>query len=139
MVQSIDQAISSFPVSVEAEQRKGATAQEYEGIQEAAISIAEGRKEAQILTAEGEEELFGEAQAVLAKAEAKSKAVRLLSEALAEQNGSAAAPLNVAEEFAKESNTGDISGMIRPRLFTARWPKGRPKVESIKTKTEEPS
>ncbi|KAJ3605724.1 hypothetical protein NHX12_027768 [Muraenolepis orangiensis] len=102
-----------------------------EGQREAAINVAEGCKQSQILASEGEKaeqinQAAGEAQAILAKAEAKARAIRLLSDALAEQNGSAAASLSVAEQYvaafgnlAKESNTlllpantSDITGMV---------------------------
>ncbi|KAA8579792.1 hypothetical protein FQN60_006885 [Etheostoma spectabile] len=127
----------SMQMQVEAERRKRATVLESEGTREAGINIAEG-----------------EAQAVLAKAEAKSKAIRLLSDALAEQNGNAAASLSVAEQYvsafsnlAKESNTvllpsntGDISGMVTQAMtIYSTLAKQRPKVERMKTKTDEPS
>ncbi|XP_019961861.2 stomatin-like protein 2, mitochondrial [Paralichthys olivaceus] len=121
----------SMQMQVEAERRKRATVLESEGQREAAINVAEGCKQAQILASEGEKaekinNATGEAQAVVAKAEAKAKAIRMLSEALTEQNGNAAASLNVAEQYvsafsnlAKESNTillpsntGDISSMV---------------------------
>ncbi|XP_031147963.1 stomatin-like protein 2, mitochondrial [Sander lucioperca] len=149
----------SMQMQVEAERRKRATVLESEGTREAGINIAEGHKQAQILASEGEKaELInkaaGEAQAVLAKAEAKSKAIRLLSDALAEQNGNAAASLSVAEQYvsafsnlAKESNTvllpsntGDISGMVTQAMtIYSTLAKQRPKVERMKTKTDEPS
>ncbi|XP_062269189.1 stomatin-like protein 2, mitochondrial [Platichthys flesus] len=121
----------SMQMQVEAERKKRATVLESEGTREAAINVAEGCKQSQILASEGEKaekinNALGEAQAVVAKAEAKAKAIRMLSEALAEQNGNAAASLNVAEQYvaafsklAKESNTillpsntGDISSMV---------------------------
>ncbi|XP_039648659.1 stomatin-like protein 2, mitochondrial isoform X2 [Perca fluviatilis] len=148
----------SMQMQVEAERRKRATVLESEGTREAGINIAEGHKQAQILASEGEKaELInkaaGEAQAVLAKAEAKSKAIRLLSDALGEQNGNAAASLSVAEQYvsafsnlAKESNTvllpsntGDISGMVTQAMtIYGTLAKQRPRVERMKTKTEEP-
>ncbi|TDG96255.1 hypothetical protein EPR50_G00238410 [Perca flavescens] len=148
----------SMQMQVEAERRKRATVLESEGTREAGINIAEGHKQAQILASEGEKaELInkaaGEAQAVLAKAEAKSKAIRLLSDALGEQNGNAAASLSVAEQYvsafsnlAKESNTvllpsntGDISGMVTQAMtIYGTLAKQRPRVERMKTKTDEP-
>ncbi|XP_070786778.1 stomatin-like protein 2, mitochondrial isoform X2 [Enoplosus armatus] len=149
----------SMQMQVEAERRKRATVLESEGTREAAINVAEGCKQAQILASEGKKaeqinKAVGEAQAVVAKAEAKSKAIRLLSEALAEENGSAAASLSVAEQYvsafsnlAKESNTvllpsntGDVSGMVTQAMtIYSTLGKLRPHVESMKTKTEEPS
>ncbi|XP_051283433.1 stomatin-like protein 2, mitochondrial [Dicentrarchus labrax] len=149
----------SMQMQVEAERKKRATVLESEGAREAAINVAEGCKQAQILASEGQKaeqinKASGEAQAVIAKAEAKSKAIRLLSEALAEENGSAAASLSVAEQYvsafsnlAKKSNTvllpsntGDVSGMVTQAMTiysTLATPK--PNVESIKAETEEPS
>ncbi|KAM9334138.1 stomatin-like protein 2, mitochondrial [Symphorus nematophorus] len=149
----------SMQMQVEAERRKRATVLESEGTREAAINVAEGRKQAQILASEGEKaeqinKAAGEAEAVLAKAEAKSKAIRLLSEALAQQNGSAAASLSVAEQYvsafsnlAKESNTvllpssaGDVSGMVTQAMtIYSTLAKPRPKVAGTKTKTDESS
>ncbi|KAM8905398.1 stomatin-like protein 2, mitochondrial [Spinachia spinachia] len=148
----------SMQMQVEAERKKRATVLESEGTREADINIAEGRKQAQILASEGEKaeqinKAAGEAQAVLAKAGAKSKAIRLLSEALAEQNGSAAASLSVAEQYvsafsnlAKESNTvllpsntGDVSGMVAQAMsIYSRLARPSPK-ESPKTQADEPS
>lgn len=121
----------SMQMQVEAERKKRATVLESEGTREAAINVAEGCKQAQILASEGEKaeqinKATGEAQAVLAKAEAKAKAIRMLSDALTEQNGNAAASLNIAEQYvaafsnlAKQtntvllpSNTGDVPGMV---------------------------
>ncbi|XP_070711432.1 stomatin-like protein 2, mitochondrial [Pempheris klunzingeri] len=149
----------SMQMQVEAERRKRAIVLESEGTREAAINIAEGYKRAQILASEGEKAEYinkaaGEAQAVLAKAEAKSKAIHLLSEALAEENGHAAASLSVAEQYvsafsklARESNTvllpsntADVSGMVTQAMtIYSTLAKLRPKVEAIKTKTEEPN
>uniref|UniRef100_A0A8C2ZJ33 Stomatin-like protein 2, mitochondrial n=1 Tax=Cyclopterus lumpus TaxID=8103 RepID=A0A8C2ZJ33_CYCLU len=146
----------SMQMQVEAERKKRATVLESEGTREADINIAEGRKQSQILASEGEKaeqinKAAGEAQAVLAKAEAKSKAIRLLSDALAEQNGSAAASLSVAEQYvsafsnlAKESNTvllpsntGDVSGMVTQAMsIYSRLAQPRPKVESVKLEKE---
>ncbi|XP_067439547.1 stomatin-like protein 2, mitochondrial [Thunnus thynnus] len=148
----------SMQMQVEAERKKRATVLESEGTREAAINIAEGYKQAQILASEGEKaeqinKAAGEAQAVLATAEAKAKAICMLSDALAEQNGNAAASLSVAEQYvsafsklAKESNTvllpsnsGDISGMVTQAMtIYSTLAKPTTKVESIKTKTEEP-
>ncbi|XP_022621252.1 stomatin-like protein 2, mitochondrial isoform X1 [Seriola dumerili] len=149
----------SMQMQVEAERRKRATVLESEGTREAAINVAEGCKQSQILASEGEKaeqinKAAGEAQAILAKAEAKSKAIRLLSAALAEQNGNAAASLSVAEQYvsafsdlAKVSNTvllpsdtGDVSGMVTQAMtIYSTLSKPTLKVESIKTKTDEPS
>uniref|UniRef100_UPI003AAF04DC stomatin-like protein 2, mitochondrial n=1 Tax=Centroberyx gerrardi TaxID=166262 RepID=UPI003AAF04DC len=147
----------SMQMQVEAERRKRATVLESEGTRESAINVAEGRKQAQILASEGEKaeqinKATGEAQAVLAKAEAKAKAIRLLSDALAEQNGNAAASLSVAEQYvsafsnlAKESNTvllpsntGDVTGMVTQAMtIYSALAKPRPRVESVKTESEE--
>ncbi|XP_056287562.1 stomatin-like protein 2, mitochondrial [Pseudoliparis swirei] len=143
----------SMQMQVEAERKKRATVLESEGTREADINIAEGRKQSQILASEGEKaeqinKAAGEAQAVLAKAEAKSKAIRLLSVALAEQNGSAAASLSVAEQYvaafsnlAKESNTvllpsntNDVSAMVTQAMsIYSRLAQPTPKAESVKT------
>ncbi|XP_048451378.1 stomatin-like protein 2, mitochondrial [Rhincodon typus] len=70
--------------------------------------------------------VYGEANAVIAKAKAKAEAIQMLSEVLSQQYGSQAASLSVAEQYvsafsnlAKESNTillpantGDISSMV---------------------------
>uniref|UniRef100_A0A3Q3JRA8 Band 7 domain-containing protein n=1 Tax=Monopterus albus TaxID=43700 RepID=A0A3Q3JRA8_MONAL len=149
----------SMQMQVEAERRKRATVLESKETREAAINVAEGRKQAQVLASEGNlyytiSQTFCEAQAVLAKAEAKSKAIRLLSEALAEQNGNAAALLSVAEQyisafsnFTKEShtvllpsNSGDVSRMdIQAMTIYSMLSKPRLNPESIQTKTQEPS
>lgn len=147
----------SMQMQVEAERKKRATVLESEGTREAAINIAEGQKQSQILASEGEKaeqinKAAGEAQGVLAKAEAKSKAIRLLSDALAEQNGSAAASLSVAEQYvsafsnlAKESNTvllpsntSDVSGMVTQAMtIYSRLATPTPRVESVKTEPDE--
>ncbi|KAM7365535.1 hypothetical protein PAMP_016454 [Pampus punctatissimus] len=148
----------SMQMQVEAERKKRATVLESEGTREAAINIAEGCKQSQILASEGEKaeqinKAAGEAQAMLAKAEAQAKAICLLSEALAEQNGSAAASLSVAEQYisafsklAKESNTillpsssSDVSRMVTQAMtIYSTLAKPTPKAQSLKTKTEEP-
>ncbi|TNN80849.1 Stomatin-like protein 2, mitochondrial [Liparis tanakae] len=146
-------------MQMQAERKKRATVLESEGTREADINIAEGRKQSQILASEGEKaeqinKAAGEAQAVLAKAEAKSKAIRLLSDALAEQNGSAAASLSVAEQYvsafsnlAKESNTvllpsntNDVSGMVAQAMsIYSRLAQPTPKAESVTPETDERS
>ncbi|PKK16832.1 hypothetical protein A306_00000227, partial [Columba livia] len=71
-----------------------------------------------------------EANAVLVKAKAKAEAIQLLAAALAQQHGSAAASLSVAEQYvsafsklAKDSNTillpantGDVTNMVAQAL-----------------------
>uniref|UniRef100_A0A8D2LPL2 Stomatin-like protein 2, mitochondrial n=2 Tax=Varanus komodoensis TaxID=61221 RepID=A0A8D2LPL2_VARKO len=121
----------SMQMQVEAERRKRATVLDSEGNRESAINMAEGRKQAQILASEAEKaeqinQAAGEARAILVKAQAKAEAIRLVAAALAEQNGSSAASLAVAEQYvsafsklAKESttvllpsSTGDVTSMV---------------------------
>ncbi|NXP13646.1 STML2 protein, partial [Thinocorus orbignyianus] len=122
----------SMQMQVEAERRKRAMVLESEGTRESAINVAEGQKQAQILASEAEKaeqinKAAGrEANAVLVKARAKAEAIQLLAAALAQQHGSAAASLSVAEQYvnafsklAKDSNTlllpanaGDVTSMV---------------------------
>ncbi|KAF1426898.1 Stomatin-like protein 2, mitochondrial, partial [Spheniscus mendiculus] len=122
----------SMQMQVEAERRKRATVLESEGTRESAINVAEGQKQAQILASEAEKaeqinKAAGrEANAMLVKARAKAEAIQLLAAALAQQHGSAAASLSVAEQYvsafsklAKDSNTlllpantGDVTNMV---------------------------
>ncbi|NXS74750.1 STML2 protein, partial [Pandion haliaetus] len=126
----------SMQMQVEAERRKRATVLESEGTRESAINVAEGQKQAQILASEAEKaeqinKAAGrEANAMLVKARAKAEAIQLLAAALAQQHGSAAASLSVAEQYvsafsklAKDSNTlllpantGDITNMVAQAL-----------------------
>ncbi|NXU51239.1 STML2 protein, partial [Turnix velox] len=126
----------SMQMQVEAERRKRAMVLESEGTRESAINVAEGQKQAQILASEAEKaeqinKAAGrEANAVLVKARAKAEAIQLLAAALAQQHGSAAASLSVAEQYvnafsklAKDSNTlllpsnaGDVSSMVAQAL-----------------------
>ncbi|NXX93966.1 STML2 protein, partial [Centropus bengalensis] len=122
----------SMQMQVEAERRKRATVLESEGTRESAINVAEGQKQAQILASEAEKteqinKAAGrEANAMLVKARAKAEAIQLLAAALAQQHGSAAASLSVAEQYvnafsklAKDSNTlllpantSDVTSMV---------------------------
>ncbi|NXX54848.1 STML2 protein, partial [Scopus umbretta] len=122
----------SMQMQVEAERRKRATVLESEGMRQSAINVAEGQKQAQILASEAEKaeqinKAAGrEANAMLVKARAKAEAIQLLAAALAQQHGSAAASLSVAEQYvsafsklAKDSNTlllpantGDVTNMV---------------------------
>ncbi|NWX15702.1 STML2 protein, partial [Aegotheles bennettii] len=126
----------SMQMQVEAERRKRATVLESEGTRESAINVAEGQKQAQILASEAEKaqqinKAAGrEASALLVKARAKAEAIQLLAAALAQQHGSAAASLSVAEQYvnafsklAKDSNTlllpantGDVTNMVAQAL-----------------------
>ncbi|NXK00831.1 STML2 protein, partial [Corythaixoides concolor] len=126
----------SMQMQVEAERRKRATVLESEGTRESAINVAEGQKQAQILASEAEKaeqinKAAGrEANAMLVKARAKAEAIQLLAAALAQQHGSAAASLSVAEQYvnafsklAKDSNTlllpantGDVTNMVAQAL-----------------------
>ncbi|NXX15832.1 STML2 protein, partial [Podargus strigoides] len=126
----------SMQMQVEAERRKRAMVLESEGTRESAINVAEGQKQAQILASEAEKaeqinKAAGrEANAVLVKAKAKAEAIQLLAAALAQQHGSAAASLSVAEQYvsafsklAKDSNTlllpantGDVPSMVAQAL-----------------------
>ncbi|NXJ70018.1 STML2 protein, partial [Rostratula benghalensis] len=126
----------SMQMQVEAERRKRAMVLESEGTRESAINVAEGQKQAQILASEAEKaeqinKAAGrEANAVLVKARAKAEAIQLLAAALAQQHGSAAASLSVAEQYvsafsklAKDSNTlllpanaGDVTSMVAQAL-----------------------
>ncbi|XP_040399247.1 stomatin-like protein 2, mitochondrial [Cygnus olor] len=123
----------SMQMQVEAERRKRATVLESEGMRESAINVAEGQKQAQILASEAKKaeqinKAAGEANAMLVRA--KAKAIQLLVAALAQQHGSTAASLCVAEQYvsafsklAKDSNTvllpantGDITHMVAQAL-----------------------
>ncbi|NXA42031.1 STML2 protein, partial [Eudromia elegans] len=126
----------SMQMQVEAERRKRATVLESEGTRESAINVAEGQKQAQILASEAQKaeqinKAAGrEANAVLVRARAKAEAIQLLAAALAQQHGSAAASLSVAEQYvsafsklAKDSNTlllpantGDVTSMVTQAL-----------------------
>ncbi|NXV83057.1 STML2 protein, partial [Atlantisia rogersi] len=126
----------SMQMQVEAERRKRATVLESEGTRESAINVAEGQKQAQILASEAEKaeqinKAAGrEANAMLVRARAKAEAIQLLAAALAQQHGSAAASLSVAEQYvsafsklAKDSNTlllpantGDVTNMVAQAL-----------------------
>ncbi|NXJ15238.1 STML2 protein, partial [Odontophorus gujanensis] len=126
----------SMQMQVEAERRKRATVLESEGTRESAINVAEGQKQAQILASEAEKaeqinKAAGrEANAMLVRAKAKAEAIQLLAAALAQQHGSAAASLSVAEQYvsafsklAKDSNTvllptntGDVTHMVAQAL-----------------------
>ncbi|NWU48207.1 STML2 protein, partial [Dromas ardeola] len=146
----------SMQMQVEAERRKRAMVLESEGTRESAINVAEGQKQAQILASEAEKaeqinKAAGrEANAVLVKARAKAEAIQLLAAALAQQHGSAAASLSVAEQYvsafsklAKDSNTlllpsntGDVSSMVAQALgiYTSLT-----KPQAAKTQEEVPS
>nr|XP_013055973.2 stomatin-like protein 2, mitochondrial isoform X1 [Anser cygnoides] len=125
----------SMQMQVEAERRKRATVLESEGMRESAINVAEGQKQAQILASEAKKaeqinKAAGEANAMLVRAKAKAEAIQLLAAALAQQHGSVAASLSVAEQYvsafsklAKDSstvllpaNTGDITHMVTQAL-----------------------
>ncbi|KAF1596938.1 Stomatin-like protein 2, mitochondrial, partial [Eudyptes moseleyi] len=145
----------SMQMQVEAERRKRATVLESEGTRESAINVAEGQKQAQILASEAEKaeqinKAAGrEANAMLVKARAKAEAIQLLAAALAQQHGSAAASLSVAEQYvsafsklAKDSNTlllpantGDVTNMVAQALgiYTA-----LSKPQAVKTQEEMP-
>ncbi|NXS43348.1 STML2 protein, partial [Balaeniceps rex] len=145
----------SMQMQVEAERRKRATVLESEGTRESAINVAEGQKQAQILASEAEKaeqinKAAGrEANAMLVKARAKAEAIQLLAAALAQQHGSAAASLSVAEQYvsafsklAKDSNTlllpantGDITNMVAQALgiYTT-----LAKTQAVKTQDEMP-
>ncbi|NXH66587.1 STML2 protein, partial [Hydrobates tethys] len=91
----------------------------------------------------------GEANAMLVKARAKAEAIQLLAAALAQQHGSAAASLSVAEQYvsafsklAKDSNTlllpanaGDVTNMVAQALgiYTTLT-----KPQAVKTQDEMP-
>ncbi|NXK82534.1 STML2 protein, partial [Amazona guildingii] len=145
----------SMQMQVEAERRKRATVLESEGTRESAINVAEGQKQAQILASEAEKaeqinKAAGrEANAMLVKARAKAEAIQLLAAALAQQHGSAAASLSVAEQYvnafsklAKDSNTlllpsntGDVTNMVAQALaiYTTLT-----KQQTVKTQDEAP-
>lgn len=77
-------------MQVEAERKKRAAVLESEGIREAEINIAEGRKKGRILTSEAymteqKNQAAGEANALLAKAEARAKAIETVALALGEK------------------------------------------------------
>ncbi|NWH81258.1 STML2 protein, partial [Piaya cayana] len=150
----------SMQMQVEAERRKRATVLESEGTRESAINVAEGQKQAQILASEAEKteqinKAAGrEANAMLVKARAKAEAIQLLAAALAQQHGSAAASLSVAEQYvsafsklAKDSNTlllpantGDVSNMVAQALgiyATLTKPQGKTQ-EELPQAQEEP-
>ncbi|NWR65472.1 STML2 protein, partial [Bucorvus abyssinicus] len=146
----------SMQMQVEAERRKRATVLESEGTRESAINVAEGQKQAQILASEAEKaeqinKAAGrEANAMLVRARAKAEAIQLLAAALAQQHGSAAASLSVAEQYvsafsklAKDSNTlllpanaGDVTNMVTQALgiYTTLT-----KQQAVKTQDETPS
>ncbi|NWS75172.1 STML2 protein, partial [Crotophaga sulcirostris] len=144
----------SMQMQVEAERRKRATVLESEGTRESAINVAEGQKRAQILASEAEKteqinKAAGrEANAMLVKARAKAEAIQLLAAALAQQHGSAAASLSVAEQYvsafsklAKDSNTlllpantGDVTNMVAQALgiyATLTKPQGKAQEEEL--------
>ncbi|NWH66707.1 STML2 protein, partial [Geococcyx californianus] len=144
----------SMQMQVEAERRKRATVLESEGTRESAINVAEGQKQAQILASEAEKteqinKAAGrEANALLVKARAKAEAIQLLAAALAQQHGSAAASLSVAEQYvsafsklAKDSNTlllpantGDVTNMVAQALgiyATLTKPQGKAQEEEL--------
>ncbi|OXB79209.1 UNVERIFIED_CONTAM: hypothetical protein H355_006668 [Colinus virginianus] len=91
----------------------------------------------------------GEANAMLVRAKAKAEAIQLLAAALAQQHGSAAASLSVAEQYvsafsklAKDSNTvllptntGDVTHMVAQALgiYTTLT-----KTQAVKTQDELP-
>ncbi|NWU71121.1 STML2 protein, partial [Pterocles burchelli] len=151
----------SMQMQVEAERRKRATVLESEGTRESAINVAEGQKQAQILASEAEKaeqinKAAGrEANAMLVKARAKAEAIQLLAAALAQQHGSAAASLSVAEQYvnafsklAKDSNTlllpantGDITNMVAQALgiyTTLTKPQAMKTQEEMPTAHEDP-
>ncbi|CAG0891627.1 unnamed protein product, partial [Darwinula stevensoni] len=121
----------AMQMQVEAERKKRAAILESEGTKEAEINVAEGRKQARILASEAEKQeqinqALGEASAIYAKAEARARALHVVAKSLAEEHGSNAASLNIAEQYvhafqklAKASNTliipgntGDVSGIV---------------------------
>ncbi|NXR12624.1 STML2 protein, partial [Semnornis frantzii] len=146
----------SMQMQVEAERRKRATVLESEGTRESAINVAEGQKQAQILASEAEKaeqinKAAGrEANAMLVKARAKAEAIQLLAAALAQQHGSAAASLSVAEQYvnafsklAKDSNTlllpantGDVTNMVAQALGIYST---LTKPQAVKTQNEMPT
>ncbi|NXN09973.1 STML2 protein, partial [Indicator maculatus] len=146
----------SMQMQVEAERRKRATVLESEGTRESAINVAEGQKQAQILASEAEKaeqinKAAGrEANAMLVKARAKAEAIQLLAAALAQQHGSAAASLSVAEQYvnafsklAKDSNTlllpantGDVTNMVAQALGIYST---LTKAQAVKTQEEMPT
>ncbi|POI23631.1 hypothetical protein CIB84_012621 [Bambusicola thoracicus] len=93
--------------------------------------------------------IAGEANAMLVRAKAKAEAIQLLAAALAQQHGSAAASLSVAEQYvsafsklAKDSNTvllptntGDVTHMVAQALgiYTTLT-----KTQAVKTRDELP-
>jgi len=121
----------AMQMQVEAERKKRASILESEGQKISAVNVAMGRREAQILASESEKieqinQAEGEAKAIEAKAVAKAEAIRVVGEALANQSGSNAASLSVAEQYVNAfsnlaktgntlllpSNTGDVSSMV---------------------------
>lgn len=125
----------AMQMQVEAERKKRAAILESEGIREAEINVATGRKQARILTSEAYKleqinQAKGEAEGLLAKSAAKAEAIRLVANALAKQHGLNAVSMAMAEQYiaafgnlAKEtntillpSNTGDVSSMVSQAL-----------------------
>merc|ERR1719483_102628 len=121
----------AMQMQVEAERKKRAAILESEGIKESQINIAEGKKQAAILKSEAEKaqlinSAVGSAEAVVVAGEARAKSIRAVAESLADERGSAAASLAVAENYvqafgnlAKQTNTlllpanvGDVTGMV---------------------------
>ncbi|CAI9734156.1 2, mitochondrial [Octopus vulgaris] len=104
-------------------------------IREADINVAEGNKQSIILASEANKlerinQAAGEAEAIVKRAKAKSESILLIANAIAENHGSDAVSMKIAEEYvyafsqlAKTgntvvvpANTNDISGMVTQAL-----------------------
>ncbi|MEW5317673.1 MAG: hypothetical protein WDW38_008955 [Sanguina aurantia] len=109
--------VVAMELQAEAERRKRASILESEGQRQSMINVAEADKQQVILASEANREqsinrATGEAEAVLRTAAATAKGLDLVSRALAQDHGSQAASLRVAEKYieafkslAKETNT----------------------------------
>lgn len=110
---------------MKAERDKRATILESEGERQSAINVAEGKKQAIVLTAEADktEQILnaeGEAQAIIAVAEAKAKALKTIGDIANTNEGQKAIQLELAGKSidAKEAIAKDSTVVLLPENQT---------------------
>lgn len=125
----------AMQMQVEADRRKRAVVLESEGIREADINVAEGKRQSRILASEAEKQeeinkADGKAKALIAMATARAEGLRVVSDQLKKQSGNQAASLLIAENYvqafgnlAKTGNTlilpanaGKLLNFIGPKF-----------------------
>ncbi|XP_072742587.1 stomatin-like protein stl-1 [Anoplolepis gracilipes] len=121
----------AMQMQVEAERKKRAAILESEGIREAEINVAAGKRLARILASEAAKQeqinkADGEAAAVVAVAEARAKGLQVVASALSVTDAKNAAALSIAEQYVNAfnklakvnntlilpSNVGDVSTFV---------------------------